>query len=122
MALARWRIPGETGSQARAAGPRVLTTTVTTQPIGQRSRVDQATIRGRTSANLGYSKPLFACVHRIFGHQFIAPGGEKKEPDVGDGPTASFILSVWLRGLRGTRATYSAAHEYLLCTHEIIAS
>jgi hypothetical protein len=34
--------------------------------------------------NLGYPKLLFSCVHRIFGHQFIAPGGEKKEPDVGD--------------------------------------
>jgi hypothetical protein len=36
--------------------------------VGSRERpgasmVDQATIRGRTSANLGYSKPLFACVH-----------------------------------------------------------
>jgi hypothetical protein len=26
------------------------------------------------------TKPLFVCVHRIFGHQFIAPGGEKTPP------------------------------------------
>src|SRR5438105_4676410 len=38
-----------------------------THPIGQRCTDDQPTIRGRTSANFGYSKPLFACVHRTFG-------------------------------------------------------
>lgn len=44
-----------------------------THPIGQRCTDDQPTIKGRTSANFGYSKPLFACVHRTFGDQFIAP-------------------------------------------------
>src|SRR6202048_1266552 len=44
-----------------------------TQPIGQRCTGDQPTIKGRTSANFGYSKPLFACVYRTFGDQFIAP-------------------------------------------------
>ena len=43
-----------------------------THPIGQRCTDDQPTIKGRTSANFGYSKPLFACVHRTFGDQFIA--------------------------------------------------
>ena len=37
-----------------------------THPIGQRCTDDQPTIKGRTSANFGYSKPLFACVHRTF--------------------------------------------------------
>src|ERR1700737_925724 len=44
-----------------------------THPIGQRCTDDEPTIKGRTSANFGYSKPLFACVHRTFGDQFIAP-------------------------------------------------
>src|SRR5580692_8292672 len=44
-----------------------------TQPIGQRCTDDQPTIKGRTSANFGYSEPLFACVYRTFGDQFIAP-------------------------------------------------
>ena len=43
-----------------------------THPIGQRCTDDQPTIKGRTSANFGYSKPLFAYVHRTFGDQFIA--------------------------------------------------
>ena len=42
-----------------------------THPIGQRCTDDQPTIKGRTSANFGYSKPLFAYVHRTFGDQFI---------------------------------------------------
>ena len=42
-----------------------------THPIGQRCTDDQPTIKGQTSANFGYSKPLFACVHRTFGDQFI---------------------------------------------------
>jgi hypothetical protein len=42
-----------------------------THPIGQRCTDDQPTIKGRTSANFGYSKPLFACVHRTFGDQFL---------------------------------------------------
>ena len=46
-----------------------------THPIGQRCTDDQPTIKGRTSANFGYSKPLFACVHRTFGDQFIASPG-----------------------------------------------
>jgi hypothetical protein len=41
-----------------------------TQP--GRHRVDQPTIRGRTCANLGDYKPLFACVDRTFSNQFIA--------------------------------------------------
>jgi len=41
-------------------------------PISARNRVDQPTIRGRTCANLGYYKPLFACVDRAFSNQFIA--------------------------------------------------
>ena len=43
-----------------------------THPIGQRCTDDQPTIKGQTSANFGYSKPLFACVHRTFCDQFIA--------------------------------------------------
>ena len=43
-------------------------------PISARNRVDQPTIRGRTCANLGYYKPLFACVDRAFSNQFIAAG------------------------------------------------
>ena len=44
-----------------------------THPIWLRCTDDQPTIKGRTSANFGYSNPLFACVHRTFGDQFIAP-------------------------------------------------
>ena len=34
--------------------------------LGQRCTDYQPTIKGRTSANFGYSKPIFACVHRTF--------------------------------------------------------
>jgi hypothetical protein len=71
--FARWRIPGETGSRACSQPACAGKDWCITHPIGQRCTDDQPTIKGRTSANFGYSKPLFACVHRTFGDQFIAP-------------------------------------------------
>ena len=65
--------PGETGSQRVQPAACVGKDWCITHPIGQRCTDDQPTIKGRTSANFGYSKPLFACVHRAFGDQFIAP-------------------------------------------------
>src|SRR6516165_5464231 len=44
-----------------------------------RHRVDQPTISGRSRANLGHYKSLFACVDRTFGNQnFIAPARPEK--------------------------------------------
>ena len=34
---------------------------------------------------MGYSKLLFSCVHRIFGHQFIAPGVDISDVTNADG-------------------------------------
>jgi hypothetical protein len=73
--FARWRIPRETGSQrVEPAGVPACAGKdwCMTHPIGQRCTDDQPTIKGRTSANFGYSKPTFAYVHRIFADQFIA--------------------------------------------------
>ena len=71
--FAHWRIPGETGSQ------RVQPAGVCWQGLVHHA-TNRATMygrpahdKGRTSANFGYSKPLFACVYRTFGDQFIAP-------------------------------------------------
>ena len=71
--FARWPIPGETGSQCVQLAGVFWRGLVHDASIGQRSRVDQPTTRGRTSANLGYSKPLFACVHGILAIDSLRP-------------------------------------------------
>ena len=71
--FARWRIPGETGSQRVQPAGVCWQGLVHHAPNLARCTDDQPTIKGRTSANFGYSNPLFACVHRTFGDQFIAP-------------------------------------------------
>jgi hypothetical protein len=70
--FARWRLPRETDHSARTEPACAGKDWCITHPIGQRCTDDQPTIKGRTSANFGYSKPLFAYVHRTFGDQFIA--------------------------------------------------
>ena len=73
MALRAGAFPAKLGHSACSQPACVGKDWCITHPIGQRCRDDQPTIKGRTSANFGYSKPLFACVHRTFGNQFIAP-------------------------------------------------
>src|SRR5437588_5522457 len=68
--FARWRLPQETDHSACTQPACAGEDWCITHPIGQRCTDDQATIKGRTSANFGYSKPLFAYVHRTFGDQF----------------------------------------------------
>ena len=70
--FARSRLPRETDHSARTEPACAGKAWCITHPIGQRCTDDQPTIKGRTSANFGYSKPLFAYVHRTFGDQFIA--------------------------------------------------
>jgi hypothetical protein len=45
----------------------------------RRHRVDQPTIRGRSRANLGHYKSLFACVNRTFGNRFHRAGASRKK-------------------------------------------
>src|ERR1700687_4105886 len=73
MALRACAFPEKLGHSACSQPACVGKDWCITHPIGQRCTDDQPTIKGRTSANFGYSKPLFACVHSTFGDQFIAP-------------------------------------------------
>src|SRR5580704_15902740 len=73
MALRAGAFPEKLGHSACSQSACAGKDWCITHPIGQRCTDDQPTIKGRTSANFGYSKPLFACVHRTFGDQFIAP-------------------------------------------------
>src|ERR1700738_3827609 len=99
-----------------------------------RPRVDQPTIRGRTCANLGYYKPLFACGDRTFSNQFIAPARAiliwtpspakavpppenaspiitSSEPVVLSRPTTSAAAELSVRGrLTGSLWTSNAVH------------
>src|SRR5580704_19381622 len=72
MALRAGAFPEKLGHSACSQSACAGKDWCITHPIGQRCTDDQPTIKGRTSANFGYSKPLFACVHRTFGDQFIA--------------------------------------------------
>ena len=66
MALRAGAFPEKLGHSACSQPACVGKDWCITHPIGQRCTDDQPTIKGRTSANFGYSKPLFACVHRTF--------------------------------------------------------
>ena len=67
MALRAGTFPEKLGHSAYSRPACADNDWCTTQPIGQRSTVDQPKVTGRTSANLRFSKPLFACVDRTFG-------------------------------------------------------
>jgi hypothetical protein len=81
MALRAGAFPEKLGHSACSQPACASKDWCITQPIGQRCTDDQPPIKGRTSANFGYSKPLFACVYRTFGDQFIAPAREAGAPE-----------------------------------------
>jgi hypothetical protein len=76
---------------------------------------------GRTSANLGDSKPLFACVDRTFGNPFIAPAraifsARSRELAPISGPVRSIKLNVsWFRAACPMGFNRSHPYRFNLC-------